>query len=57
VEPHNIVNDLMYRECVLYKPQIAGLTEVHLNRDCKSCCALLTILIARINPSIASSFF
>ncbi|KAG2589358.1 hypothetical protein PVAP13_5NG240100 [Panicum virgatum] len=27
VEPHNIVNDLMYRECVLYKPQIAGLTE------------------------------
>lgn len=31
VEPHNIVNDLMYRECVLYKPQIAGLTEVHLN--------------------------
>jgi hypothetical protein len=25
VEPHNIVNDLMYRECVLYKPQIAGL--------------------------------
>jgi hypothetical protein len=28
VEPHNVVNDLMYRECVLYKPQIAGLTEV-----------------------------
>lgn len=27
VEPHNVVNDLMYRECVLYKPQIAGLTE------------------------------
>ncbi|GJM94168.1 hypothetical protein PR202_ga10787 [Eleusine coracana subsp. coracana] len=27
VEPHNIVNDLMYRECVLYKPQISGLTE------------------------------
>ncbi|KAL6597872.1 hypothetical protein ACP70R_046677 [Stipagrostis hirtigluma subsp. patula] len=27
VEPHNIVNDLMYRECVLYRPQIAGLTE------------------------------
>ncbi|KAJ1283887.1 hypothetical protein BS78_03G161500 [Paspalum vaginatum] len=27
VEPHNIVNDLMYRECVLYKPQIAGLIE------------------------------
>uniref|UniRef100_A0ACD5VXV0 Uncharacterized protein n=1 Tax=Avena sativa TaxID=4498 RepID=A0ACD5VXV0_AVESA len=28
VEPHNVVNDLMYRECVLYKPQIAGLTEL-----------------------------
>ncbi|KAK3164548.1 hypothetical protein QOZ80_1AG0020860 [Eleusine coracana subsp. coracana] len=28
VEPHNIVNDLMYRECVLYKPQISGLTEL-----------------------------
>ena len=57
VEPHNIVNDLMYRECVLYKPQIAGLTEVHLNCNCKSCCAFLTILIVRISPFIASSFF
>lgn len=28
VEPHNVVNDLMYRECVLYKPQIAGLPEL-----------------------------
>ncbi|KAM3349339.1 hypothetical protein ACQJBY_022411 [Aegilops geniculata] len=28
VEPHNVVNDLLYRECVLYKPQIAGLPEV-----------------------------
>ncbi|KAL6882128.1 hypothetical protein ACP4OV_011600 [Aristida adscensionis] len=27
LRPHNIVNDLMYRECVLYKPQIAGITE------------------------------
>ncbi|VAH76837.1 unnamed protein product [Triticum turgidum subsp. durum] len=28
VEPHNVVNDLLYRECVLYKPQIAGLPEL-----------------------------
>lgn len=28
VEPHNVVHDLMYRECVLYKPQISGLTEL-----------------------------
>ncbi|KAL5228135.1 hypothetical protein ABZP36_016400 [Zizania latifolia] len=28
VEPHNIVNDLIYPECVLYKPQIAGLAEL-----------------------------
>ncbi|KAG8051676.1 hypothetical protein GUJ93_ZPchr0001g30350 [Zizania palustris] len=28
VEPHNIVNDLIYPECVLYKPQIAGLSEL-----------------------------
>lgn len=28
VDSHNVVNDLMYRECVLYKPQIAGLTEL-----------------------------
>ncbi|XP_073003545.1 protein MICRORCHIDIA 6-like isoform X2 [Typha latifolia] len=27
VEPHNIANDLIYRECVLYKPQVGGNTE------------------------------
>uniref|UniRef100_A0A0E0JJY3 Morc S5 domain-containing protein n=1 Tax=Oryza punctata TaxID=4537 RepID=A0A0E0JJY3_ORYPU len=28
VESHNVINDLMYPECVLYKPQIAGLAEL-----------------------------
>uniref|UniRef100_A0A0D9V1V9 Morc S5 domain-containing protein n=1 Tax=Leersia perrieri TaxID=77586 RepID=A0A0D9V1V9_9ORYZ len=28
VEPHNVINDLMYPECVLYKPHIAGAAEV-----------------------------
>lgn len=28
VEPHHIVNDLMYRECILYRPNVGGITEV-----------------------------
>lgn len=27
VEPHHIANDLIYRECVLYKPQVGGVIE------------------------------
>ncbi|XP_017698570.3 protein MICRORCHIDIA 6 isoform X1 [Phoenix dactylifera] len=27
VEPHHIANDLIYRECVLYKPQVGGVME------------------------------
>jgi Morc6 ribosomal protein S5 domain 2-like len=30
VEPHHIVNDLMYRECILYCPNVGGITEVDL---------------------------
>ncbi|KAJ3685922.1 hypothetical protein LUZ61_015086 [Rhynchospora tenuis] len=27
VEPHHIVNDLMYRECILYRPNVGGITQ------------------------------
>ncbi|XP_042386512.1 protein MICRORCHIDIA 6-like [Zingiber officinale] len=27
VRPHNIANDLIYRECILYKPQACGVSE------------------------------
>ncbi|XP_042376026.1 protein MICRORCHIDIA 6 isoform X1 [Zingiber officinale] len=27
VKPHNIANDLIYRECILYKPQACGVSE------------------------------
>ncbi|CAL9074030.1 unnamed protein product [Musa acuminata var. zebrina] len=27
VEPHHVANDLMYRECILYRPQVGGITE------------------------------
>lgn len=27
VKPHNIANDLIYRECILYKPQVSGVSE------------------------------
>lgn len=57
VEPHNIVNDLMYRECVLYKPQIAGLTEVLCKSHLQACLHFFIILIAGINPFIDSKLF
>jgi hypothetical protein len=43
VEPHNVVNDLMYRECVLYKPQIAGQTEVCVTEISEACFPFLPI--------------
>ncbi|XP_074588124.1 protein MICRORCHIDIA 6-like isoform X2 [Curcuma longa] len=27
VKPHNIANDLIYRECILYKPHVCGVSE------------------------------
>ncbi|KAJ4788529.1 hypothetical protein LUZ62_039775 [Rhynchospora pubera] len=27
VEPHHIANDLMYRECILYRPNVGGITQ------------------------------
>ncbi|CAL9152562.1 unnamed protein product [Musa hybrid cultivar] len=27
VEPHHVATDLMYRECILYRPQVGGITE------------------------------
>ncbi|KAJ1690581.1 hypothetical protein LUZ63_014736 [Rhynchospora breviuscula] len=27
VEPHHIANDLMYRECILYRPNVGGVTQ------------------------------
>lgn len=42
VESHNVINDLMYPECVLYKPQIAGLAEVRATHICEAILCIFT---------------
>jgi hypothetical protein len=46
VEPHYVVNDLMYRECIIYRPHVEVTTEV--------CSTRLSLVLLSCGPIVHS---